>query len=140
MKNTKTIILIIIALTTIFLFTFIINQNYNIFEKSENKSRNINQLLPDQSSPKNTLRTFWRAAKANDINTALKCVDKNKVESGRDARNVENYINEIAKIKDSDFQYISNDSRVSIRSPFYSMDYDMEQQKNGDWIIISIHP
>lgn len=138
MKNTKTIIFITIAIIAIFLFIFIVNQNYNFFKK--NYTQNINLISPDWSSPENTLRTFWRAAKANDINTALKCVDKNKVESGRDARNVENYINEIAKIEDNDFQYISSDSRITIRSPFYSMDYDMEQQKNGDWVIISIHP
>ena len=140
MKNAKTIIFISIIIIAFFLFVFITNQNYNIINQSDNNSKNINQLVPDQSSPENTLRTFWRAAKANEIVTALKCVDKDKVESGRDARNVENYINEISKIEDNDFQYISSDSRVTIRSPFYNMNYDMEQLKNGDWIIISIHP
>ena len=39
-----------------------------------------------------------------------------------------------------DSRFIGSSNRYSVESPTHCMDYDMEKNDRGEWIIVSIHP
>ena len=99
------------------------------------------QLFPDRSTPEMTLRTFWWAVQRGDANTALACTDPERVQQGHHGRDVYTLIEEYLTIDASKFRFIGGAGpSCSIESPNHCMDYDMEKNENGEWVIVSIHP
>ncbi|MBI3010659.1 MAG: hypothetical protein HYY57_06735 [Candidatus Omnitrophica bacterium] len=96
--------------------------------------------VPDQSTPARTLRTFWWAIRNQNRQMALMCVDTNQVAMGRHGRDVEKFIAEYSRLDTRDFQFSSLGKRATIASPHHMMQYDMEQRRDGKWVIVSIHP
>ena len=94
----------------------------------------------DRSSPEMTLRTFWSAVRSGDRATALACAKPTRIRQGRHGRDVEKLIEEYRNLDSSEFRYLASQGRCSIRSPTHNMDYDMEKNDAGEWIIVSIHP
>ncbi len=95
---------------------------------------------PDRSTTERTLRTFWWAAQQGDTKTALTCVDQDKVSQGRDGRDIHEHIDIIKDIPFEEFTVVTREQGASVRLLTYFMDYDMEQQEDGSWVIVSIHP
>jgi hypothetical protein len=58
----------------------------------------------------------------------------------RHGRDVRRYIDENRTTDPSTFQFIAGGDGCSVRSPAHCMDYDMEKNDKGEWIIVSIHP
>lgn len=95
----------------------------------------------DRSSPEKTLRTFWGAISNGDTNAALACTNPERVATViRHGSDVHRYIAEYRSTDASEFRFIASSNRCSVQSSTHSMDYDMEQNAKGEWIIVSIHP
>ena len=95
---------------------------------------------PDRSTPENTLRTFWWAVKSGKKDAALACVDRARVAKGPHGRSIERFLDECAELDTSDFRFIGRESRASVQAPNHCMDYEMEKDEGGRWVIVSIHP
>ncbi|MHC5036759.1 MAG: hypothetical protein ACYTHM_05555 [Planctomycetota bacterium] len=96
--------------------------------------------LLDRSSPEMTLRSFWSAIRRGDKASALACTDPGRISQGRDGRDVHALIDEYGKLNPAPFRYIASPRRCSIQSPTHNMDYEMEKDAEGRWVIVSIHP
>ena len=98
-------------------------------------------LVVDRSSPEKTLRTFWSAISTGDTNAALACTNPERVATViRHGRDVRRYIDENRTTDPSTFRFIGSSNGCSVQSPSHNMDYDMEKNDKGEWIIVSIHP
>lgn len=97
--------------------------------------------MSDLSSPELTLRTFWSAIKAGDTNLALRCTSPDRIRKGRHGRDVSKLIVEYRSVETNAFRFIGGaGSSCSIESPNHCMNYNMEKNDKGEWIIVSIHP
>jgi hypothetical protein len=95
----------------------------------------------DRSSPEKSLHTFWSAVNTGNSNAALACTNPERVAAViRHGRDVRRYIDENRATDPSTFRFIASSNRCSVESPTHCMDYDMEKNDKGEWIIVSIHP
>lgn len=86
------------------------------------------------------MRTLWWAIQGGRDSDALDCFDAEKIAKGHHGRNAQEYIAQCKDIQTGAFRFLSTDSRVSIQSRDYCIDYDPEKGKSADWTIVSIHP
>ena len=108
---------------------------------SEPHAVTVAEELPDRSSPEKTLRTFWGAIKAGNTALALSCTSPERIRQGHHGRDVRKLIAEYKAVDTNTFRFIGGaGSSCSIESPNHCMDYDMEKNEKGEWVIISIHP
>lgn len=97
--------------------------------------------VADLSSPELTLRTFWSAIKTGDTNAALACTIPQRIRQGHHGRDVYKLVSEYKTMETNTFRFIGGaGASCSIESPNHCMDYDMEKNEKGEWMIISIHP
>ena len=132
MKLAKHAIIILSIGALIFAFWFIYSEKL-IEQKTEN-------IFLDQTTPENTVRAFWSAIENNNLDAAAKLVDLKKINQGRYAKNIEQYLLVLKKINSKQLQFNANESRVTVYSDEYNMDYDLEKSAAGQWLIVSIHP
>ena len=98
-------------------------------------------LVTDRSSPEKTLRVFWNAISTGDTNAALACTNPERVDAViRHGRDVRRYIDKNRTTDPSTFRFVERSNGCSVVSPSHCMDYDMEKNDRGEWIIVSIHP
>lgn len=62
----------------------------------------------------------------------MTCINSEKVKQGRHGRDIKKYLTKMKNIKTQEFEFKSSESRVSIHSPVYSMDFDFEQKREVD--------
>ena len=141
MKKKNKIVLISLAVIVLIISTLIVFLIYNNTppERCSNLISGFN--YPDQSTPERMLRTFWCAIINGDNEVALACIDRDKVDEGcHDCWNYSRFVSEFSNLDTSDFRFIASETRASIESPHHMMDYDIEKQGDGTWLIVSIHP
>ncbi|MEK7512370.1 MAG: hypothetical protein AAB575_05165 [Patescibacteria group bacterium] len=134
MKTAKHAIVIILLGALILAFWFIYS------EKLAEQKLTVDKTAIDQLNPESTGRSFWQAIEDNDLNTAAKLVDADKLNQGRYAKKLKTYFETLQKINSKQLHFNTNESRVTVYSDEYNMDYDLEKSKEGKWLIVSIHP
>ncbi len=134
MKTAKHAIVIILLGALILAFWFIYS------EKLAEQKLTVDKTAIDQLNPESTVRSFWQAIEDNDLNTAAKLVDADKLNQGRYAKKLKTYFETLQKINSKQLHFNTNESRVTVYSDEYNMDYDLEKSKEGKWLIVSIHP
>ncbi|MEK7159056.1 MAG: hypothetical protein AAB766_00980 [Patescibacteria group bacterium] len=134
MKTAKHAIVIILLGALILAFWFIYS------EKLAEQKLTVDKTAIDQLNPESTVRSFWQAIEDNDLNTTAKLVDADKLNQGRYAKKLKTYFETLQKINSKQLHFNTNESRVTVYSDEYNMDYDLEKSKEGKWLIVSIHP
>jgi hypothetical protein len=70
----------------------------------------------------------------------MECTDPERVGRGHGGRDVRQFVSDHRRTDSSTFRFIPGDKRCSVQSPTHCMDYEMEKNEKGEWIIVSIHP
>jgi len=131
MKLAKSAVLFLLFSGLIIAFLFIYSEK--LTNQAANQSVN-------QQNQENTVRAFWSAIENNNLNAAAKLVDLKQINQGRYAKNIEQYLQTLKKVNAQRLHFTANESRVTVYSDEYNMDYDLEKSKDGKWLIVSIHP
>lgn len=97
-------------------------------------------IPPDRTTPENAVRTFWWAMHLRNNDVIKECINEKRLLEEYHGWTLETFLMNYQHLNPKTFKYSTNYNFIRITSPEHNMDYEMEVDEQGLWVIVGMRP